>query len=66
MNVVWKAKVDPLEDLTKLYQYAKVYTSATMDKASEVTHLLKEKDQAIIQLEAQSAQQQQIIEQLEQ
>jgi len=66
MNVVWKAEVNPSEDLTKLSQYARAYTTVTMDKASEVSHLLKEKYQAIIQLEAQSVEQQQKIEQLEQ
>jgi len=66
MNVVWRGEVNPSEDLTKLSQYAGAYTTTTIDKASEVSHLLKEKDQAIIQLEAQSAERQQKIEQLEQ
>ena len=50
MNVVWKAEVNPSEDLTKLSQYARAYTSVTMDKAIEVTHPMREKDQKITQL----------------
>jgi len=65
-NVVWREEVNPSEDLTKLSQYAKAYTTATMDKASKVSNLLKEKDQAIISLETQVQEKQQRIEQLEQ
>ena len=65
MNMVWKAEVNPSEDLTKLSQYVGSYTAATMDKASEVNHLMREKDQAIIQLEALSVGQQQKVNQLE-
>ena len=51
-NVVWKEEFNPFEDLTKLSQYAGAYSVATMDKASEVRNLLKEKDQTIVSLEA--------------
>jgi len=37
--------------LTKLFQYAGAYTTATIDKATEVNLLIKEKDQRIAQLE---------------
>lgn len=44
MNVVWREEVNPSEYLTKLSQYAGAYTTTTIDKVSEVNHLLKEKD----------------------
>lgn len=65
-NVVWIQEVNPSKDLTKLSQYARAYTSVTMDKASEVRNFLKEKDQAIILLETQVQEKQQKVEQLEQ
>ena len=40
-NVVWKEEFDPSDDLTKLSQYDGAYLAATMDKASEVSNLLK-------------------------
>jgi len=40
-NVVWREEVNPSEYLTKLSQYAGAYTTATMDKASEVSNFLK-------------------------
>ena len=43
-NVVWKEEFNPSDDLTKLSQYVVAYSAATMDKASEVSNLLKEKD----------------------
>jgi len=49
-NVVWKEEFDPSDDLTKLSQYAGAYSAATMDKALEVSNLLREKDQAIASL----------------
>ena len=56
MNVIWKdSEVNPSEDLTKLSQFAGAYTAATIDKATEVNQLIKEKDQKINQLEEQSA-----------
>lgn len=64
--MVWKEEVDPSKDLTKLSQYNGAYTAATMDKASEVSNFLKEKEQAVISLETQVQEKQQRIEQLEQ
>ena len=43
-NVVWREKLDPSDDLTKLSQYAGASSAATIDKASEVAVLLKTKD----------------------
>lgn len=40
-NVVWKEEFDPSDDLTKLSEYARAYLAATMDKASEVSNLIK-------------------------
>lgn len=65
-NVVWKEEFDPSDDLTKLSQYTGAYSVATMDKASEVSNLLKEKDQEITSLQAQLSEAQQKAEQLEQ
>lgn len=62
-NVVWREEVNPSEDLTKLPQYAWAYTTTTMDKASEVSNLRNEKDQAIISLETHVHEKQQRIEQ---
>ena len=50
-NVVWKEEFDPSDDLMKLSQDVGAYSAATMDKALEVSNLLKEKDQAIILLQ---------------
>ena len=65
-NVVWKEEFNPSDDLTKLSQYAEAYSAATIDKASEVSNLLKEKDQTIISLQSEVSERQQKIEQLEQ
>lgn len=62
-NVVWKEEFNPFKDLTKLSQYVGPYLIATMDKASEVSNLLKEKDQTIVSLEAQVSKRQQRIDQ---
>jgi len=51
-NVVWKEEFNPSNDLTKLSQYAEAYSAATMDKASEVSNLLKERDQIIVSLQS--------------
>lgn len=51
-NIVWKEEFDPSDDLTKLSQYAGAYSAATIDKASEVSLLLKTKDQEIFALQA--------------
>jgi len=64
-SVVWKEEFDPSDDLTKLSQYAGAYSAATIDKASEVSNLLKEKDQAITLLQAQLSEAQQKAEQAE-
>lgn len=52
-NVVWKEELSPSDDLTKLSQYARAYSPATMDKATEMSSLLKEKDQMIGSLQSQ-------------
>ena len=64
-NVLWKEEVDPSNDLTKLSQYAGAYSAATIDKASEVSNLLKEKDQEIFSLQAQLSEARQKMEQEE-
>jgi hypothetical protein len=51
-NVVWKGELDPSDDLTKLSQFAGAYSAATIDKASEVSLLLKTKDHEIYALQA--------------
>jgi len=50
-NIVWKEEFDPSDDLTKLSQYAGAYSAATIDKASEVSLLIKAKDQEILSLQ---------------
>jgi len=50
-----RSKVNPSEDLTKLSQYAGAYTATTMDKASEVSQLIKENDLRIAQHEEKMA-----------
>lgn len=65
-SVVWKEEFDPSYDLTKLSQYVGAYSVATIDKSSEVTNLLKEKDQAISLLQAQLSEAQHKVEQAEQ
>lgn len=52
-NVVWKEELNPSDDLTKLSQYVRAYSAATMDKASEVSSLLKEKYQMTGSLQSQ-------------
>ena len=47
--------MDPSDDLTKLSQYAGAYSAATINKASEVSLLLKTKDQEIGALQAEVA-----------
>lgn len=66
MNIVYKnAEVNPLEDLTKLSQYVGAYSVATIDNASEVSQLIKQKDLQIAMLEEQATENQQKIVQLE-
>lgn len=62
-NVVWKEEFDPSDDLTKLSQYAGAYSAATIYKSSEVSLLLKTKDQEIFSLQAQLSEAQQKAEQ---
>ena len=64
--MLWKEEFDPSDDLTKLLQYAGVYSATTIDKASEVSSLLKTKDQDIFSLQAQLSEAQQKAEQAEQ
>ena len=64
--MVWKEEFDPSDDLTKLSQYVGAYSAATIDKASEVSLLLKTKDQEIFLLQAQLIEAQQKAEQAEQ
>lgn len=67
MNVVWKdLEVNPSEDLTKLSQYSGAYIAITMDKAYEVSQLIKEKDLRITELGDQTTVEQMKIGQLEQ
>lgn len=66
MNFIWKySEVNPSKDLTRLSQFAGTYTAATIDKATEVNQLIKEKDQKINHLEEQLIVQKQKSEQLE-
>ena len=51
-NVVWKGELSPSEDLTKLSQFAGAYSAATIDKASEVSLLLKTKEHEVYTLQA--------------
>jgi len=61
-NVVQKEEFNPSEDLTKLSRYVEAYSTATMDKASEVSNLLKEKDRTIVSLQLGVSKRQQRIE----
>ena len=65
-NVVWKEEFNPSDDLTKLSQYAGAYSAVTIDKASEVSLLLKTKDQEVFSLQAQLTEAKQKAEQAEQ
>jgi len=57
MDIVWKdLPIDPSENLTKLSQFVGVYDTTTIDKATKVQMLLKEKEQRILLLEQQLAQ----------
>ena len=54
LDVLWRdATTDPTENLTKFSQIAGAYASATIDKASEVQQLLKEKEDLIQVLQQQ-------------
>ena len=59
MNIIYKdAKMNPSEDLIKLTQFTGAYSAATMDKASEVTQLMKQKDVQVAMFEEQVAENQ--------
>ena len=62
-NVLWKEEFYPSDDLTKLSQYVGAYSAVTIDKASEVSNLIKEKDQEIFSLQSQLSEARQKIEQ---
>ena len=52
MEVVWKdTPSNPIENLTLLSQFVGAYTTATMDKAIEVSILVQEKDDKIMELQ---------------
>ena len=52
VDVLWKdSSDDPTEHLTKLSQYAGAYATATVDKATEVRILLKQKEAKVQELE---------------
>ena len=54
MEVVWKdTPSNPIENLTRLSQFVGEYTTPTMDKATEVSILVQEKDYKIMQLQQQ-------------
>ena len=54
MEVVWKdTPSNPIENLTRLSQFAGAYTTATIDKAIEVSILIQEKDVKIMELQQQ-------------
>jgi len=63
MDVVWKdTPMDPLDNSTKLSQFACAYASATIDKAVEVKQLVREKEEKIQQLEQQLVEERQSVE----
>lgn len=64
-NVLWKEEFNPSDDLTKLSQYAGAYSAETIDKASEVSNLIKIKDQEILALQSQLSEARQKAEQAE-
>ena len=52
MEVLWKdTPLNPIENLTRLSQFAGAYTTITMDKVAEVYILVQEKDDKIMQLQ---------------
>ena len=54
LDILWQdPTTDPTENLTKLSQIAGAYASATIDKASEIQQLLKEKEDQIRVLQQQ-------------
>lgn len=56
IDIVWKdPPMDPSENLTRLLQFEGAYATETIDKATEVQILLREKEQNIQLLEQQLA-----------
>ena len=54
MELVWKdTPSNPIENLTRLSQFAGAYTTMTIDKATEVSILIQEKDVKIMELQKQ-------------
>ena len=54
MDVLWKdSPVDPSANLTRLSQFVGAYATTTMDKATEIQMLLREKEDKITSLEQQ-------------
>lgn len=54
MEIVWKdISSNPTENLIRLSQFTSAYATATMDKDTEISVLLKEKEEKISQLEQQ-------------
>jgi len=48
MDIVWRdIPFNPAENLTRLSQFMGAYATATMDKATEVSTLLREKEERI-------------------
>ena len=59
MNIFWKnTEVNPSEDLTKLSQYVGAYSAVTIDKASEIAQMMKQKEVQIVMLEEQATENQ--------
>lgn len=54
MDVLWKdSLIDPSSNLTRLSQFTSAYVTKTIDKATDVQLLLKEKEDKILSLEHQ-------------
>jgi len=52
MDIIWRySSMDPYENLTRLLQFTRAYAMTTIDKATKVKMLLKEKEQKILFLE---------------
>lgn len=57
MDIIWKdSPMDPSKNLRKLSQLAGAYSTETIGKVTKVQMLLKEKEQIILLLEQQLAQ----------
>lgn len=57
MDIVWKdTHIDPTENLTKLSQFVQSYATTIIDKTRKVLILLKDKEQRILLLVQQLAQ----------